>query len=60
VPEVTSLIGRVCSECARIMDYRERYEAGDGTYGIASVREGLLHARSFAPEIADRALQSIV
>lgn len=36
-------IGRVFGECARIFDYRKRYEAGDKTFAIASIEEGLTH-----------------
>ncbi len=58
IPEKTSLIGRLYSECARIMKYRMLYEAGDSAYGIASIREGMLHLRPLVPEIVDRALES--
>lgn len=58
--ETTSFVGRVFSECARIVEYRQRHEAGDVAYGIATIQEGLLHARGFSSEIIDRATQSVV
>ena len=45
--ETTSFLGRVFSECARIMEYRQRYEGGDIAYSIATIQEGLDHSRGF-------------
>ncbi|MEK7067220.1 MAG: ElyC/SanA/YdcF family protein [Patescibacteria group bacterium] len=37
----TSRLGRFASECARIIEYRRRMEAGDSAYAIATVAEGI-------------------
>ena len=47
--EQTTRLGRLMAECARIMYYRERYEAGDPAFVIASIEEGLAHLRAHEP-----------
>ncbi len=41
--EVTTRIGRIFSECVRIIEYRKRYEADGENFIIASINEGLDH-----------------
>ncbi|TSC67214.1 MAG: hypothetical protein G01um101472_484 [Parcubacteria group bacterium Gr01-1014_72] len=41
--ERTTRLGRLVSECARIVEYRRRYEEDPSGFAIASVEEGLAH-----------------
>ncbi len=46
--EETTRVGRLVSECGRIVKYRSLYEAGDDNCAIASFNEGADHIRNFS------------
>lgn len=44
--EETTRLGRVFGECARIIEYRKRYEDGNKNYLVARVKEGIDYLNS--------------
>ena len=46
--ENTTRLGRLVAECARIVQYRQRFQAGDNNFVIASVEEGLEYLQNLS------------